>query len=133
VIDRAIPFLGICVGMQLLASEGLERGRHEGLGWIKGSVRAVETLTPDIKVPHMGWNDVSPVGDAPLLETGEAYYLHGYHFVDADDAHVLARTHHGVPMVAAVGRDNIMGVQFHPEKSQQYGLDFLGRFLTWKP
>ncbi len=127
------PFLGICVGMQLLADTGVEHGTHQGLGWIGGTVRAIEPDTTDIKVPHMGWNDVQVRGDAPLLEHGEAYYLHGYHFDVADADDIAATTHHGETLVAAVARDNIFGVQFHPEKSQRYGLELLERFLTWMP
>ena len=127
-----VPFLGICVGMQLLADKGIEFGTHDGLGWISGTVKAI---TPDatIKIPHMGWNDVTPVHDGGLIEQGEAYYLHGYHFAASNEADILAKTAHGGPLVAAVGRGNIIGVQFHPEKSQHYGLSFLSRFLEWKP
>jgi len=125
------PFLGICVGMQLLADAGVEHGTTHGLGWISGTVRAI-TPAVDLKIPHMGWNDVAPTQGAPLIEAGEAYFLHSYHFDAADDADVLAKTDHGGPLVAAVGRDNIMGVQFHPEKSQSYGINFLKRFLEWQ-
>ena len=130
---EAIPFLGICVGMQMLADKGTEFGEHEGLGWLGGTVRAIEPADATIKIPHMGWNDVTPTEGHDLLESGEAYYLHGYHFEVTDAADVLATTHHGKPLVSAVGRDNIVGVQFHPEKSQAYGLAFLKRFLEWKP
>jgi len=125
------PFLGICVGMQLLADAGVEHGTTRGLGWISGTVRAIAPAV-DLKIPHMGWNDVVPTQGAPLIEAGEAYFLHSYHFDAADDADVLAKTDHGGPLVAAVGRDNIMGVQFHPEKSQSYGINFLKRFLEWQ-
>lgn len=128
-----IPFLGICVGMQLLADKGIEFGEHAGLGWIGGTVQAIEAASPDIKIPHMGWNDVSPAAPHDLLEEGEAYYLHGYHFHVTDEQDILAMTVHGVPLVSAVGRNNVIGVQFHPEKSQAYGLAFLKRFLEWKP
>jgi imidazole glycerol-phosphate synthase subunit HisH len=131
--NGGVPFLGICVGMQLLADAGAEHGTHPGLGWIGGTVRAVVPNDPAIKVPHMGWNDVSPAAPHRLLEPGEAYYLHGYHFDASDQNEVLARTDHGGALVAAVGRNNIIGVQFHPEKSQAYGLAFLSRFLEWKP
>ncbi|AMO72644.1 imidazole glycerol phosphate synthase subunit HisH [Sphingorhabdus sp. M41] len=130
---QGVPFLGICVGMQMLADKGIEFGEHEGLGWIKGTVKAIEPASDDIKIPHMGWNDVSPTEGHDLLERGEAYYLHGYHFDAASEADILAKTSHGVPLVSAVARDNIVGVQFHPEKSQAYGLAFLNRFLEWKP
>jgi glutamine amidotransferase len=127
----AIPFLGICVGMQLLADAGVEHKTTRGLGWISGTVRAIVPAA-DLKIPHMGWNDVVPTQGAPLIEAGEAYFLHSYHFDATDDADVLATTDHGGPLVAAVGRDNIMGVQFHPEKSQSYGINFLKRFLEWQ-
>lgn len=126
------PFLGICVGMQLLADAGVEHGTTKGLGWIGGTVRAM-TPSPDIKIPHMGWNDVTPLGSVPLIDPGEAYFLHGYHFDVSDAANILATTSHGGPLVAAVGRDNVIGVQFHPEKSQAYGISFLKRFLEWRP
>ena len=129
---QGMPFLGICVGMQLLADEGVEHKSTRGLGWISGTVRAIAPAT-DLKIPHMGWNDVVPSDNAPLIERGEAYFLHGYHFDAADATDVLATTDHGGALVAAVGRDNIMGVQFHPEKSQAYGINFLKRFLEWKP
>ena len=130
---RGVPFLGVCVGMQLLADTGEEFGRHAGLGWIPGTVRLIEPADPAIKVPHMGWNDVTPATPHPLIEAGEAYFLHSYHFVAANPADVLATTDHGGPIIAAVGRDTVVGVQFHPEKSQLYGLALLSRFLDWKP
>ncbi|WP_150290949.1 imidazole glycerol phosphate synthase subunit HisH [Sphingobium estronivorans] len=130
---RGVPFLGVCVGMQLLADAGEEFGRHEGLGWVPGTVRLIEPHNPAIKVPHMGWNDVTLRGHPPLLETGEAYFLHSYHFDVAQDDHIAAVTDHGGPLVAAVARDTIIGCQFHPEKSQSYGLSFLSRFLEWRP
>jgi imidazole glycerol-phosphate synthase subunit HisH len=130
------PFLGICVGMQLLASRGLEHGSTEGLAWIAGEVREIEVTDPAIKVPHMGWNDVAPMphkDGASLIEAGEAYFLHSYHFEPESGQDVAALTDHGGSVVAAVARDNLIGVQFHPEKSQIYGLSFLARFLDWKP
>ena len=131
--ERGTPFLGVCVGMQLLADAGEEFGRHEGLGWVPGTVRRIEPTDPAIKVPHMGWNKVTLNGAPPLLETGEAYFLHSYHFEADDPSHVAAVTDHGGPLVAAVARDTIIGCQFHPEKSQTYGLSFLSRFLKWRP
>lgn len=126
----AKPFLGICVGMQLMAEAGEEHGRHAGLGWVKGTVRLIEPTDPAIKIPHMGWNDVVPTSPHPLIEAGEAYFLHSYAY-DGDDA--LATTQHGGAVVAAIGRDNRVGVQFHPEKSQRFGLSLLSRFLEWRP
>jgi glutamine amidotransferase len=125
-----VPFLGICVGMQLMADAGEEMGTHPGLGWIGGTVRHLTSDDPSIKVPHMGWNDVVPRRAHPLIEPGEAYFLHSYGF-DGDD--VIAATDHGGVVTAAIGRDNMLGVQFHPEKSQRYGLDLLRRFLSWQP
>ncbi len=133
VLKQGTPFLGICVGMQLLADSGIEFGTHRGLGWIGGTVEAMVPAHHDIKIPHMGWNMVQPADNHALIVPGEAYFLHGYHFLAADAASVLATSDHGGPIVAAVGRDNIVGVQFHPEKSQAYGLSFLSRFLEWRP
>ena len=133
VLKQGAPFLGICVGMQLLADKGIEFGEHQGLGWISGIVEKMEASSADIKIPHMGWNDVTPRKNHPLIEQGEAYYLHGYQFDVVDSSEILATTEHGAPLVSAVGRGNIIGVQFHPEKSQAYGLAFLKRFLEWKP
>lgn len=124
------PFLGICVGMQLMADAGEEHGRHEGLGWVPGVVRLIEPTAPDIKIPHMGWNDVMPVADHSLLEAGEAYFLHSFAF---EGEQLLATTHHGQTLTAAIGAGNRIGVQFHPEKSQRYGLALLERFLAWAP
>lgn len=127
------PFLGICVGMQLLADRGIEFGVTDGLGWIGGEVRPIEPADPAIKVPHMGWNDVEPMHHSPLILPGEAYFLHSYHFVAENGGHVAAMTDHGGGLVAAVARDTILGVQFHPEKSQDYGIALLARFLEWRP
>jgi glutamine amidotransferase len=132
VLGAGVPFLGICVGMQLLATRGVEHGITPGLGWIPGEVRLIEPATPDIKIPHMGWNDVVARPQAALVESGEAYFLHSYHFVADDPAHVLATTRHGQDLAAAVGRGNIVGTQFHPEKSQSFGLALLTRFLEWR-
>lgn len=127
------PFLGICVGMQLLADRGIEFGTTEGLGWIGGEVRPIERTDPAIKVPHMGWNDVEPGLHPSLIEPGEAYFLHSFHFAATEGRDIAAMTDHGGGLVAAVARDTILGVQFHPEKSQDYGLALLARFLDWKP
>ena len=133
VIARARPFLGICVGMQLMATRGEEHGAHDGLGWVEGTVRALERDDPRLKIPHMGWNDVHPEGAPPLIEPGEAYFLHGYEVALGRDDALYATTDHGGPVTASIGRDNMIGVQFHPEKSQRYGIDFLARFLVWRP
>ena len=130
--NRGVPFLGICVGMQLLADRGEEHGVHAGLGWIGGTVSAM-VPSPAARVPHMGWNDVVPIRGHGLLQPGEAYFLHGYRFAVDDAADVLATTGHDGPVTAAVARDTVIGVQFHPEKSQAYGLAFLSRFLEWRP
>lgn len=126
---KARPFLGVCVGMQLMAEAGEEHGVTKGLGWCQGVVRAIAPRD-GIKVPHMGWNDVRPTADHPLIASGEAYFLHSFAYRGAD---TLAETDHGGPVAAAIGRDNMAGVQFHPEKSQRYGLALLARFLEWRP
>ncbi len=126
----AKPFLGICVGMQLMAEAGEEHGIHPGLGWMKGRVRLLTPTNPEIKSPHMGWNDVEPIAPHPLLEAGEAYFLHSFAYWGEG---FLATTSLGAPLAAAIGHANRIGVQFHPEKSQGYGLKFLDRFLNWKP
>ena len=128
-LHGGVPFLGVCVGMQLLATTGHEMGEHAGLGWIAGDVAAL-VPAPGVRVPHMGWNDVAPLADHPLILPGEAYFLHSFAFTG--DA-VLATTDHGGTVTAAIGRDNLIGVQFHPEKSQGYGLALIERFLTWRP
>ena len=136
VLVGGAPFLGICVGMQLLATRGVEHGITQGLGWIGGEVRHIEVTDPAIKIPHMGWNDVMPSthhDGAELIVPGEAYFLHSYHFAPDEGRAVAAMTDHGGGLVAAVARDNIIGVQFHPEKSQAYGIALLARFLEWKP
>lgn len=129
VFTRARAFLGVCVGMQLMATTGHEMGEHAGLGWIPGEVRALPP-SPGVRVPHMGWNDVRPTAPHSLIVPGEAYFLHSFAFTGEG---VLATTEHGGTVTAAIGRDNLLGVQFHPEKSQAYGLALIERFLTWKP
>ncbi len=132
VIDGGRPFLGICVGMQLLATEGHEHGVHAGLGWLPGVVRR---LTPDdatLKIPHMGWNRVTAAPGSTAPE-GDAYFVHSYRFDPDDAAAVKATTDHGGAFPAIVARDNMRGVQFHPEKSQAYGLAFLSGWLAWQP
>jgi imidazole glycerol-phosphate synthase subunit HisH len=130
VIGKARPFLGICVGMQLMAEAGEEHGVTPGLGWIEGRITKLTPNDPNAKIPHMGWNDVVPLAAHPLIEAGEAYFLHSFGFEGAD---ILASTDHGGAVTAAIGRDNMIGVQFHPEKSQRYGIALLERFLGWKP
>jgi len=132
VIGRGTPFLGICVGMQLMADTGEEMGVHAGLGWIGGTVRRMPDRA-DLKIPHMGWNDVTPTTPHALIVPGEAYFLHSFAFDVADPAELLAASDHGGPITAAIGRDTMIGVQFHPEKSQADGLAVLSRFLEWKP
>jgi len=137
VLGRGTPFLGICVGMQLLAEVGLEFGDHPGLGWIKGEVVRITPSDPALKIPHMGWNELGFARPHPLfagLEPGaHAYFVHSYVIRPADPAAVLATTDYGGPFSAAVGRANIVGTQFHPEKSQATGLAILGNFLRWAP
>jgi glutamine amidotransferase len=132
------PFLGICVGMQLLADVGREHGDHRGLGWIGGEVARIAPADPALKIPHMGWNElVLARPHHPLLagigEGAHAYFVHSYAFVCAEDADVLARVDYGGPITAIIGRDNIAGTQFHPEKSQAVGLRLIANFLGWRP
>ena len=130
VLDEGAPFLGVCVGMQLMASTGDEMGEHAGLGWFDGRVSRLNPTDPAAKVPHMGWNDVTPAADHALVQPGEAYVLHSYSYEGPD---VIATTDHAGLVTAAIGRDNMIGVQFHPEKSQRYGIALLERFLEWRP
>ncbi|HHN72603.1 MAG TPA: imidazole glycerol phosphate synthase subunit HisH [Thermopetrobacter sp.] len=139
-LRRAVPFLGICVGMQLMATRGLEHGGAPGFDWIPGEVRPITPDDARLKIPHMGWNTLEvtrphPVFDGlPLGANGmHAYFVHSYHFVPRSQAHLLARTDYGGPVTAAVGRVNLLGFQFHPEKSQKLGLELIGRFLQWRP
>ncbi|MGA7116736.1 MAG: imidazole glycerol phosphate synthase subunit HisH [Hyphomicrobium sp.] len=134
------PFLGICVGMQLLASRGLEHGVTEGLGWIAGEVRAIEPKDATLKIPHMGWNTLTVTRDHALLAglpTGpqglHAYFVHSYHFVPESRGDVVAETEYGGPVTALVAHGNIAGTQFHPEKSQALGLGLIANFLKWMP
>jgi glutamine amidotransferase len=131
---RAVPFLGVCVGMQLLATRGMEFGETAGLGWIPGEVRKLTPADPGLSVPHMGWNAVEAVRPHPLLEDGRAmYFANSFAFHPTDAQSSLAVADHGGRFTAAVARENIAGVQFHPEKSQDAGLDLLARFLAWRP
>lgn len=141
VIGRGRPFLGICVGMQLMASYGREFETVAGFGWIPGEVVAIAPSDPSLKIPHMGWNelrqenrpgDVHPVLDG-LGPGTHAYFVHSYHFRPNDPAHRLAIADYGGPLAAVVGRDNLIGTQFHPEKSQMAGLRLIANFLRWRP
>jgi glutamine amidotransferase len=137
VLKRGVPFLGICVGMQLLADVGREFGDHKGLGWIGGEVVKIAPRNRSLKIPHMGWNELKIEHTHPLLANippnGHAYFVHSYHFRTKDPAHVLATADYGETLTAMIGRDNITGTQFHPEKSQAVGLTLLGNFLKWRP
>jgi len=140
VIRKGRPFLGICVGMQLMATRGLEFGETAGLGWIGGDVTAIEPADATLKIPHMGWNTLDVRNDHPLLAgiaTGpnglHAYFVHSFHLKAANQRNVLAETDYGGPVTAMVGRDNMAGTQFHPEKSQTLGLKLIANFLAWRP
>lgn len=151
VLEKGVPFLGICVGMQLLASRGMEHGSHAGLNWIPGQVVPIKPDDPDLKIPHMGWNEVQIAiyeGSAPeqnnthfVLRSVESsaeapkhyYFVHSYMFECRDNHHILGVTDYGGPVTAIVGRDNIIGVQFHPEKSAEDGLALLASFIKWEP
>ena len=132
---RAVPFMGICVGMQMLATTGHEYRETAGLDWIGGDVVAIDA--PDLKVPHMGWNELVIDNPHPVLdgiEPGDhAYFVHSWQFRVADPAHLLAHADYGGAVTAVVGRDNIVGTQFHPEKSQAVGLRLISNFLNWTP
>ncbi|MEL7542602.1 MAG: imidazole glycerol phosphate synthase subunit HisH [Pseudomonadota bacterium] len=137
---RAVPFCGICVGMQLLATRGLEHGETPGFDWIAGNVTEIVPAAADLKIPHMGWNTLARTGahplfdDLPLGSDGwHAYFVHSYHLEASSPEHIIATTDHGGPITAVVARDNIVGTQFHPEKSQQLGLAFITNFLRWRP
>lgn len=129
VLGRKIPFLGICVGMQLLATQGHEHGVHQGLGWLPGQVTRLTPDDPALKIPHMGWNEVRAANDSGAAQ-GHAYFVHSYRFDPDDAADVRATSDHGGLFPAIVARGNITGVQFHPEKSQAYGLAFLKAWLS---
>jgi len=141
VIERGKPFLGICVGMQLMATRGVEYGIHPGLDWIAGDVVRIEpkgaTGAAHLKIPHMGWNELRDLEPHPLLaglQAGDhAYFVHSFQLRTANPDTLLAVTDYGGPITAAVGRDNLFGTQFHPEKSQATGLRLIGNFLRWKP
>ncbi len=135
--SRARPFLGICVGMQMMATWGREYTDTAGFDWIGGEVVRVTPTDPALKVPHMGWNDLVLDRPHPVLagiSTGDhAYFVHSYHFKVADPAHLLAHCDYGGPITAIIGRANMVGTQFHPEKSQAAGLRLIANFLRWNP
>lgn len=137
---KARPFLGICVGMQLMSSRGLEKTITKGFGWIKGDVKEMTPSDPNLKIPQIGWNTLDirhPHALFDGIETGpdglHAYFVHSYHLAADHGDDVIATTNYGGPMTAFVGRDNIAGAQFHPEKSQKLGLALIANFLRWKP
>jgi glutamine amidotransferase len=137
---RGRPFLGICVGMQLMAERGREYEVSDGFGWIAGEVRRIAPADPDLKIPHMGWNTLSErqphrlLKGIPLGPHGlHAYFVHSYQLYASDDADVAAQSDYGGPVTALVARDNCAGTQFHPEKSQKLGLALIANFLEWKP
>ncbi len=137
VIERGKPFLGICVGMQLMATRGVEYGVHAGLDWIAGDVVRIEPGREHLKIPHMGWNELLELKPHPLLAGlkahDHAYFVHSFQLRTARPETLLAITDYGGPITAVVGRDNLVGTQFHPEKSQATGLKLIGNFLRWKP
>lgn len=138
VLEKGRPFLGICVGMQLMATVGREHGDHPGLGWIEGEVALLPAAGEGLKIPHMGWNDLRIAAPAHPVLAGlasgaHAYFVHSYAFVPADPRRVLATVDYGAPVSAVIGRDNLVGTQFHPEKSQATGLRLITNFLGWRP
>ncbi len=137
VLTKGRPFLGICVGMQLMGAVSCEHGEHAGLNWIRGHVVPIRSPASALKVPHMGWNDLTITAAHPLLtglpDSPHVYFVHSYHFIPTNPDHRLAIVHYGEPITAIVGRDNLVGTQFHPEKSQAVGLTFIANFLCWSP
>jgi glutamine amidotransferase len=137
VIQKGKPFLGICVGMQLMARDGREFGIHKGLGWIEGEVVPMTPSDPTLKIPHMGWNEIVTVQDHPVFagigKGSHAYFVHSFELKPEIRGDLLATTDYGGPVTAAVGRANMVGTQFHPEKSQAVGLRLLSNFLAWSP
>lgn len=135
VLQKKVPFLGICVGMQLLAREGHEHGNHQGLGWLDATVEAIQPSDASLKIPHMGWNDIVHHQDHPVLDGiqdgDHFYFVHSYQMQLADSQALLLSCDYGGPIVGAVAKDNIVGVQFHPEKSAEAGLRLIGNFLRW--
>jgi len=135
---RAVPFMGICVGMQMLADQGLEHGTHAGLGWIGGAVVPIDPADPSLKIPHMGWNALT-IEDpnhplfAGITSGSDVYFVHSYHMTPQDPAHRLASVDYGQPLSAVIGKDTMVGTQFHPEKSQAVGLKLISNFLKWTP
>lgn len=137
---RGKPFLGICVGLQLMADRGLEHGTSNGFGWLPGDVKRIEPGDPSLKIPHMGWNTLDLRFEHPLvknLQLGEngfhAYFVHSYHVAAKDEKDVIATAPYGMAITAIAGRDNFAGTQFHPEKSQTLGLRLIANFLNWRP
>jgi len=137
VIRQGTPFLGICVGMQLMAERGLEHGVHEGLGWIKGDIVAMTPADKTLKIPHMGWNELIDLARHPVLARlppgAHAYFVHSYVLAAGERRDALAACDYGGAFPAIVGRDNMVGTQFHVEKSQATGLTLIGNFLAWRP
>ena len=137
VIERGKPFLGICVGMQLMATRGVEYGIHAGLDWIAGDVVRIQPGKDHLKIPHMGWNELTGLRPHALLDgiaaRDHAYFVHSFQLAATEPETVLGLTEYGGPITAMVGRDNLAGTQFHPEKSQATGLRLIANFLRWKP
>ena len=132
VLEKKKPFLGICIGMQLLATKGKEKGDHDGLGWIKGKVIKIKK-SKKIKIPHMGWNTVKVISKHPILKRKkfESYFVHSYNFICKNKKNIIATCDYQQKITAIVGKENIIGTQFHPEKSQKIGLEILKNFVSW--
>ncbi|HYB11535.1 MAG TPA: imidazole glycerol phosphate synthase subunit HisH [Alphaproteobacteria bacterium] len=137
VIEQGRPFLGICVGMQLMATRGLEHGAHRGFGWIPGDIVPMTPRDAKLKIPHMGWNDLIVERQHSVLDGissgADVYFVHSYALAGGDPAHILARVEYGESYPAMIGRENMVGTQFHPDKSQANGIRLIANFLRWRP
>ncbi len=137
VLDKGVPFLGICVGMQLMAARGIEHGDHKGLGWFPGLVSGLDPVIKTLKIPHMGWNNLTMVRTHPVFEglprDAHVYFVHSFAYQPDQADEVIANVDYGGPVTAAIGNGNLLGVQFHPDKSQAIGLKILANFINWHP
>ena len=136
VLVKAKPILGICIGLQLMATSGFEGGKHSGLNWIEGDVIPLEPKDKKLKIPHMGWNNINAKKHHPVfngIKGSDYYFVHSYKFSPLDKETIISSTYYGEEIVSSLGKDNILGTQFHPEKSQEAGVSLLKNFIEWSP